>query len=133
MYTFWQWTWGIIQTAAGAILYLLNRRAPHFKFHGACVTVWNSVHSVSLGKFIFISRNTGIDRAYARYLLKHEYGHTIQSLILGPLYLPLIGLPSIIWNRLPYFRNRRYRTGQSYYSVIFERTASNLGERFTDN
>jgi len=28
--------------------------------------------------------------------LVHEYGHTIQSIILGPLYLLIIGIPSSI-------------------------------------
>ena len=29
----------------------------------------------------------------------HEYGHTVQSMILGPFYLLAVGLPSIIWAR----------------------------------
>lgn len=29
-------------------------------------------------------------------LLVHEYGHTIQSLMLGPLYLAIIGIPSTL-------------------------------------
>ncbi len=29
-------------------------------------------------------------------ILGHEYGHTFQSYILGPLYLPMIGFPSLI-------------------------------------
>ena len=31
-------------------------------------------------------------------LFAHEYGHTKQSKILGPLYLPIVGLPSLIGN-----------------------------------
>jgi hypothetical protein len=30
-------------------------------------------------------------------MLWHEFGHYRQSLLLGPLYLPLIGLPSVCW------------------------------------
>lgn len=29
--------------------------------------------------------------------IKHEYGHQLQSYILGPLYLLIIGLPSGLW------------------------------------
>lgn len=47
--------------------------------------------SVTLGKYIFLSPRA------TEATLKHEYGHTVQSLILGPLYLIVIGLPSIIW------------------------------------
>lgn len=66
---------------------------------------------------------------FGRFLLEHEYGHSVQSLILGPAYLPLVGLPSFVWNRLPYFRNRRKKTGKSYYSVPFESSANALGAK----
>ena len=29
-------------------------------------------------------------------LIQHEYGHTVQSLILGPIWPFVIGLPSLI-------------------------------------
>ena len=45
------------------------------------------------------------------------------------LYLPLVGAPSMAWNRLPYFINKRKETGRSYYSAIFERTANTLGAK----
>jgi hypothetical protein len=48
--------------------------------------------AVSLGQFIFIfSRYNDVG-----FIERHEYGHTIQSHLLGPLYLLVIGLPSII-------------------------------------
>lgn len=44
---------------------------------------------VTLGSFI----NTFNEN---RDLIRHEYGHVIQSKKIGPLYIPLIGIPSII-------------------------------------
>lgn len=70
----------------------------------------------------------GIDQR----LLVHEYGHTVQSLILGPLYLPVIGLPSVIWLNTPTFAARRRRERLSYYSFFTERSANWLGERVLD-
>jgi hypothetical protein len=87
------------------------------------VTYWDRPEGLSLGRFIFVP-------AKGKSMLSHEYGHTIQSLILGPAYLPLVGLPSLIWNQLPYFRNKRKATGRDYYSVIFEKNANKLGDRF---
>jgi hypothetical protein len=46
---------------------------------------------LSLGPFLFYET-----RRY-RSLFGHELGHVVQSLVLGPLYLPLIGLPSLFW------------------------------------
>lgn len=120
LYTLIQWTWGFLQTFLGAILYVLYRKYPHFRYHHAMVTVWNKPSSVSLGWFIFIE-----DR-YPKELLAHEYGHTIQSLVLGPLYLPIIGIPSLIW-----FHIHKPSKG-SYYSFYPEKTANALVKRYTD-
>jgi hypothetical protein len=54
---------------------------------------------ISLSFMIFLN---DIDLTNLR-AIKHEYGHTIQSLCLGWLYLIVVGVPSIIragiWNR----------------------------------
>lgn len=47
---------------------------------------------VTLGKYIFINQ----DYKDKYMVIKHECGHVKQSKILGPLYLIVIGLPSII-------------------------------------
>lgn len=53
----------------------------------------------SLGEFLFFKERY-LKRTDWEQTLHHEYGHSIQSLILGPLYLILIALPSVIWNLL---------------------------------
>ena len=128
LYTLAQWTWGLPQTLLGAALYLVHRDDAHFDYNGARVTAWDKNSGVSLGKFIFVPKKRHGDRV-DDFILDHEYGHTIQSLILGPAYLLLVGAPSLIWNRLPYFDRRRTRTGRSYYSVPFEKTANTLGAK----
>lgn len=50
-----------------------------------------SCGSVTLGPYIFLSPRA------TDTTVRHEWGHTRQSLILGPLYLIVIGIPSIIW------------------------------------
>lgn len=50
-----------------------------------------SCGSVTLGNYIFLSPRA------TDTTVRHEWGHTRQSLILGPLYLIVIGIPSIIW------------------------------------
>ena len=149
LYTAAQWTWGLPQTLAGAVLYLKHRKDPHFDYNGARVTAWDSLSGVSLGKFIFVPEKKGWstiqkkgekpdsqkqerkagEENVSSFLLEHEYGHTIQSLILGPAYLLVVGLPSILWNRLPYFKRRRQKTGKSYYSAVFESTANTFGQK----
>ena len=123
-YTAAQWTWGLPQTLLGAALYVAHRNDEHFDYHGAKATAWNKDAGISLGKFIFVPRKAG--GPADNFLLEHEYGHTLQSLILGPFYLLAVGAPSILWNRLPYFKSKRKRSGKSYYSAPFEKTANIL-------
>ena len=113
LYLLVQCTWGLLQTAAGAAVYLRYRRRPHFRFHGAVVTQYPLYSSLSLGPFIFLTDKPPQDRSgkipypdIPRRMLVHEYGHTIQSLWLGPLYLPAAGLPSALWNHLPCFQKK---------------------------
>lgn len=78
--------------------------------------------------FIFISESAMTDER-REFTLMHEYGHTVQSCILGPLFLPVIGLPSLLWAGLPVFRRFRERRGVSYYRFYPERWANFLGKR----
>ena len=61
----------------------------------------------------------------------HEYGHSIQSLILGPLYLIIIGIPSTLWGFLPSLSAKRKKHHISYFIFYTERWANLLGERVT--
>lgn len=126
-YTAAQWTWGLPQTLIGAALYAVHRKDDHFDYRGARATSWNKDTGISLGKFIFVPRKAG--GPADRFLLEHEYGHTLQSLILGPFYLLAVGAPSMLWNRLPYFKSKRKRSGKSYYSAPFEKTANILASK----
>jgi len=81
--------------------------------------------AVSLGQYILIDDNLSqIDS-----IVKHEYGHSIQSIIFGWFYLLFIGFFSygnnFIWRKL--WDNGK----RSYYSLFPERWADILGK--TDN
>ena len=48
---------------------------------------------LTLGRFIFVNQHfTDLEET-----ILHEIGHVKQSRILGPLYLIIIGIPSISW------------------------------------
>ena len=140
LYFIWQWLWGILQSALGLIVFLFHIRDKHYFYHGAVITEWKSVSSVSLGMFVFVTnepffyeklKNEYTAEELSERLLVHEYGHTIQSLILGPLYLIVIGIPSTLWGFLPSLNNKRKTDGISYFSFFTEKWANVLGEKFT--
>ena len=116
----WQWTWGFPQSLVGLIVYLINRNKPHETYRGCIVTRWGNRGSLGVGMFLFL----GCDDPQVRV---HEFGHSVQSLILGPLFLPIMGIPSILWCNLPRCRKLRKEKGISYYRFYPESTASRLG------
>ena len=73
----------------------------------------------SLSLYIFVSQ----DYKDLTYVIKHESGHVKQSKILGPLYLLVIGLPSIIHAALHHYVCKN----PDYYHFYTERWANKLG------
>ncbi len=122
--------WELPQNLLGAfILWRLNRR-------GAVVEIVPERHrlfvhtttAVSLGRFIFWYRDddnpvfdiTAVNR-------DHEYGHSVQSRLLGPLYLPVIGLPSYLRTVYARWYYRRYGAKwKGYYRGFPERWADRI-------
>ena len=139
-YCIWQCTWGFLQSLLGLIVFLLHSKDKHYFYHGAVITRWKDKSSVSLGMFVFVTDEPyfyeklkdhySMEELSAR-LLVHEYGHTIQSLILGPLYLIVIGIPSTLWGFLPNLNRKRKEEQISYFSFFTEKWANVLGEKVT--
>ena len=79
--------------------------------------------AITLGNYVFV----GLNSEY-KETVKHELGHTIQSKILGPLYLIVIGIPSITNCDL-----RRIFTSsrkKNYYDFFSEKSANYLSEKY---
>lgn len=102
----------------------MDKDIVHFYF-------WNNSGGMSLSNHIFLPRkhfdktlDEIMDSKWHRDYLAHEYGHTIQSYKLGPLYLLVIGLPSIVWAGC--FKNWRKKHNKDYYSFYTERWADKL-------
>ena len=120
LFWIWQWTWGVPQTFIGLIVYLCNLGRPHETYRGCIVTRWKNRGSMGMGMFLFL----GCDDSQVRV---HEFGHSVQSLFLGPLFLPIMGIPSFLWCNIPYFRRMRKEKDISYYRFYPESTANRLG------
>ena len=120
LFRLWQWTWGLPQTLIGFIVYIVFRKQPHGTYRGCITTRWRNGGSMGMGMFLFL----GCDDPQVRV---HEYGHAVQSLILGPLFLPIMGIPSFLWCNLPDCRRLRKEKRVSYYRFYPESTANRLG------
>jgi hypothetical protein len=124
LFRLWQWTWGFPQTLLGAMIWLLHRKNPQRVYHGCIVTRWNQSGSLGVGMFLFLSQHSYDSQPQVQV---HEFGHAVQSAILGPLFLPVMGIPSFLWCNLPVCRKLRKEKGISYYAFYPESTANRLG------
>lgn len=121
-----QVVWGLPQTMVGAALFCALRGWRRCgAFRSAIVTPWRLRAGLSLGMFVFVPHHS------PRALVLHEYGHTLQSLCLGPAYLPVVVVPSLVWAGLPRLERYRLRKGYSYYRFFTERWANLLVKRLT--
>ncbi len=131
IYTILQLTWGIIQNVLGIIAFLIltiiNPKRKRFYYHGAIGSDWKFSFSMGLGMFIFYGHRDRKD-INPDEILVHEYGHTIQSIILGPLFFFVIALPSTIWAFLPCFVKYRKEHNVKYTDLYCESWANRAGE-----
>lgn len=112
------WIWQAPQNLVGLVFRLIYGW-PNALFRGVPVVVSNRFPGgISLGRTIVVKRPYFSDPD----TWGHEYGHTRQSLYLGPLYLFVVGIPSLLWAW--YWTPNR---GVSYYSFYTEKWADKLG------
>ena len=107
-----KWIWQLPQNLLGLIVAAVTRAVKDT--NGAYVT-YRYRFGVSLGNYIIFGGS------YSTRDLRHEQGHQKQSLYLGPLYLIVIGLPSVIGNLLDRF------LWFDYYKQPWEAWADKLG------
>ena len=118
-----KYVWQFPQMLAAWIWYLTRKKSILYNSIGNFYTVYIGANrgGVTLGDRIFISRC--YHGEYLNMIIAHESGHVKQSLYLGPLYLIVIGIPSILWA----WSHRWIAPRKSYYWFYPEAWANKLG------
>ena len=109
--------WQILQNIVGFIMWA------YFKICGDVEPIVKNKYSrvyrskymsggISLGCFAFVSNYSSTKKE----VVMHEQGHMVDSKILGPLYLLIIGLPSLL--------NAAFEFTKCYYSFYCEALAN---------
>lgn len=104
-----RFSWEALQTFIGYCASQCRNLAGHVSrvdyLNGATVaTLEHSPHhqGFTIGNTINMSIPDNISIPFHQWhlhscrMILHEYGHTLQSQILGPFYLPIVGLPSLL-------------------------------------
>lgn len=98
----------------------------YYVTYNSKLPAWFGASGVSLGRYILFK----VPEKYTPWVkvseiaVRHEYGHTKQSRILGPLYLIIVGIPSFTFNIMSRF-NRKFAS--DYYNRFPENWADKLG------
>ena len=115
LYWFLQCTWGIIMTLAGAIgaiVMLCKGEKPRRFGHSVYFVHGHGWGGVNLGGFFFVSHESNNLQSKA-----HEYGHSFQNAILGPLFPFVVGAPSMI--RYHLFDRHEVSAREKFVGVLF--------------
>ncbi len=124
------YTWGILLTVVGwlvaGVLMLLGYKPKRWGGSHYFV-VGKNWGGLSIGTTIVVSEYS--NRAD---ILNHEFGHSVQNCYFGPFCLFLVTIPSFAracWREFVVWAGIKKRAElPDYYSIWFERTASELGE-----
>lgn len=117
-----QWMWGILTNIAGALMTLVLTVKYKPQKYGRCVATQLPVNwGLSLGMFVFGEISC----------LPHEHGHAFQNALLGPFFLTVVALPSVIrfW-----IRKIQYNIGKppkdAYDDLWIEGQATQTGKKY---
>jgi hypothetical protein len=123
--------WEAPQTALGAAMLgveTARKRILNIEVEDGRLVIESKGTGISLGRIVFWSRENSRWHDLDVRNRAHELGHTKQSRMLGWLYLPVVGLPSI--SRAAYaliFREMTGRQWTGYYEGYPEDWADRLG------
>lgn len=126
-------TWGIIQNFLGLITMLIIKNKEISMFYTAILIRYedngfiSKLGTFSIGNFIFTNNK---DITIDNNLLTHEFGHTIQSIIFGPLALPIIWLFSLSWSNRYWKNKKKYNDRNIFYCSRFPEKGANYWGKY---
>lgn len=129
-------TWGLLMTLIGLLVTLFIliflKGKPHRNGYTIITEVGGNWGGLSLGAFNFCGRYSQengpcYDINWYEHTRRHEFGHSLQNLIWGPLMLFVIAIPSFIRYWYQTLRSRKGLENKPYDSIWFEGQATEWG------
>ena len=123
-------TWGCLGTIPGLIVALGLSMAgyrPHRNGYGAIFEIGGNWGGFSMGPISLCGSYYESSRDWYEHTRRHEFGHSIQQLVLGPFQILLVTIPSIIRYWYQRIRTAKGLENVPYDQAIFEYTASKYG------
>ena len=114
--------WEFIQNSIGRREVIRHNLTPAHCFKDCYIYYISYFDSHCYGKHIFINQHTD-----DKIIFRHEYGHRVQSKILGILYYPIIFLPSYL--HFLYWNKCKNDSWDKYYDFYCEKWANYLTKK----
>lgn len=129
-----RWTWELPQSVLGLCLLPIYKKTllKSFEYKDQKIYIYDKFPGgISLGYFSLLDYNkvdwnNRVIRDRLKNSIKHEYGHSIQSKMLGPLYLLTVGILSGIHNIICRIKDKKH-IPYNYYKFFVESWADKLG------
>ena len=123
-------TWGFIMTIVGLLVSSVLAIAKLFLKDKITFKPYHWIYSISVGPNFWGGCELGLcflrDQKSNGNLAAHEFGHTFQNCLLGPLFPFMVAIPSATWYWLRTINPAKY-SKKPYDSMWFEDAATQCG------
>ena len=138
LYYVLNYTWGLLFTFVGWIIYgfvklfLRKKIVTSGKFGPSYyIMLGNNWGGLEIGKNFLLA--DGMGPSWNEHTMQHECGHTFQNAILGPLYIFLVFIPSVIRYWVYTTKTAKHIPTKDYDAIWFEGSATDIGYHYYVN
>lgn len=122
--SFLLYIWQLPQNIVGLLLLFLTRGETKHKLNNIRFYYQKTFPGgITLGEYILVGTKQ-------EFHIKHEFGHVLQSRYLGPFYLLVIGIPSIIHAGINGIIGCCRKHKEGYYHFYTEKWANKLAYNY---
>lgn len=138
IYWLLSFTWGLLMSFIGLIVtcvVILKGGKIHKNGCFIIIEIGNNWGGLSLGCFAFCANYSKTNSYWFEHTRKHEFGHSLQNIILGPLFIFIVAIPSVIRYHYKNYcvkYNKKQFDVNWYDSIWFEGTATKYGTKLID-
>lgn len=126
-------TWNGILTLIGIIAMIVALALggkPHKNGCSIIIEIGHNWGGINLGAISLSSIYSTKNMDWFNETRCHEFGHSIQGLIFGPLQIFIVAIPSAIRYWYQRIRDSKHLPNKDYDDIWFEYTASSWGTKF---
>jgi len=137
LYYLLAYTWGILMTLLGYIITLILLFVKLFCKDNIKLNKYYWIYGIKVGPDWWGGFEMGLmfcrdQKSSDSYVNRHEFGHTFQNCLLGPLFPFLVAIPSALRYWIRNLRTKKGKSNNDYDAIWFECSATECGKYVVD-